>query len=96
MKKKNPTPKKETYKYTYGYSVLKSSEGGQGVATLKSVFKKKQEGIKITFGYSPYIGHTAFTIHATTKARLQKAAKEVVSYGYCGSVKYIMQGADRI
>ena len=93
MKKKSPKSKKEVYKYEFAYSVLKSSEGGPGTATLKSAFKKKREGIKVEFCASPYVGHTAYIVRATTVAKLREAFKTLKSYGYVTSWKYFLSNA---
>jgi hypothetical protein len=70
------------YKYKYSESVLKSSEGGPGTSTLKSVFKGKSNGIDTYFGSSCFVGHTSYTIYAANLAKLKEAYKTLRSYGY--------------
>lgn len=74
--------KTPNFKYTYSESVLKSSEGGPGTLTLKSVFKKKGDGLKVVFNSSCFVGHTSYTIYATDVAKLKEAYKTLRSYGY--------------
>lgn len=89
MKKKSTAkPEKETYKYEYIYSVLKATEGGPGTATLKSVFKRKREGIKVEFCPSPYVGQTCYIVRATTMDKVKEAYRILKDYGYAKEWKY--------
>lgn len=81
--------------YKYEQHVLKASEGGPGVATLKSAFKSfnKKPGAAVFFFTSPYVGHTAFRIATDSQAKLKEALKILKNYRYIDSIKQGLKGS---
>ena len=76
------------YPWNYVQYVLKTTEGGPGVAVLKSAFKHKPiKEARVTFGSSPLVGHTAFRVEAKTEAAMKAVGRVLKSYGYVKSIK---------
>ena len=77
-------------KYIWESEVLKQTEGGPGVTTMKEVFGKRQ-GIKVVTYSSSLIGHVHAKITMEDAVARNEVIRGLVNYGY----ENTMEGAER-
>ena len=70
--------------YIYKQTVLKQTEGGIGVATIKDVLKGLR-GTKVTSYPSVYVGHSTLEIETQTHILLNVVLRNLVDFGYVSS-----------
>ncbi len=75
--------------WTWGYSVLKRSEGGPGAQPMVLTARgAKVPGVTAESAPSPFVGHVAVHLTAPTKVALGKAVAALIRAGHLhGSVR---------
>lgn len=85
---------KVNYKYTWGYSIPKSTEGG---TVLSGIVPYSGEGFKITKEESPYVGQVTVRVLGIDKPSMKAAFDYLYEYGILyGSAAEEMQDIKRI
>lgn len=75
--------------YTWEGEVLKQTEGGPGVTTMKEIFKRN--GIKVVTHASTLVGHIRAKIIMEDAVARNEVIRGLVNYGY----EDTMEGAER-